>query len=167
MVSGSAGGVGLPMTYSNRSLAAFRSPYLACSTSCAVIAFMSASVTASIRAWRRAAVWRAKGLPGPPGLPLVKRPRASRPGSCSPLAALAGGSAGAGAPLAPFADGSARRFLRPLAPLAGGGVAGEWSGGGTAGAPGSPLGDGVVARPLGVDGVRRGEVDGLMAAPQG
>src|SRR5882724_1656200 len=39
----------------------------------------SSSVSLLIMTLRRAATWRAKGLPGPPGLPLAKRPLASWP----------------------------------------------------------------------------------------
>src|SRR5262245_7170074 len=71
---------------------------------------MSAAVTASSTAWRRAATWRANGLPGPPGFFGTKRPRLSRtspfgdggtgipPVGTSPAggaaAAAAGGAAG-------------------------------------------------------------------------
>src|SRR5437667_10660713 len=41
------------------------------------MASTSSSVTLWSSALRRAATWRAKGLPGPPGLPRAKRPRAS------------------------------------------------------------------------------------------
>src|SRR2546423_512183 len=39
---------------------------------------MSSGLTASSSAWYSAARWRANGLPGPPGLPLAKRPLLAR-----------------------------------------------------------------------------------------
>src|SRR4051812_47102479 len=46
---------------------------------------------AAAKAWRRAAVRRAKGLPGPPGLPGAKRPWVSREACLGPGAAARSG----------------------------------------------------------------------------
>ena len=85
--------VGLPMMRVSTSRAATTSPALAFSTNLPTIAFRSSSPTASSMMLRNAAVRRAKGLPGPPGLPLAKRPCPSRP-------------------LSPFGDGCMVSILR-------------------------------------------------------
>ena len=82
-VSGSTALSGLPMLYDSTSRAADTSPSRAFWISCRTIACRSSSVTASSSACRSAAVLRANGLPGPPLLPAVNRPRGSRP-SLSP-----------------------------------------------------------------------------------
>src|SRR5262245_8868586 len=48
-------------------------------SSCFFTKSLSSSVAESRRRWRSLATWRANGLPGPPWLPLAKRPRTSRP----------------------------------------------------------------------------------------
>ncbi len=73
------GGSGLPRQRSSSSHTAHRSPALARSTSLAMTARRSSSVTVSARAVRHRPTAAAWGLPGPPGLPFAKRPRPSRP----------------------------------------------------------------------------------------
>src|SRR5206468_215172 len=60
-----------------RSLAAPTLPSLALARSASVMAKRSSSVSLLMMTLRSLATWRAKGLPGPPGLPLAKRPLAS------------------------------------------------------------------------------------------
>src|SRR5262249_7963065 len=60
-------------------LAAATSPSRARASSAWAMAATSSGRTLSIRACRKAATLRAKGLPGPPRLPAAKRPRWSRP----------------------------------------------------------------------------------------
>src|SRR5690349_2115058 len=70
---------GLPRTYRKRRRMEGRSPSLALTSNSLAMYWMSSSVTQLTRAERRLAMWRAKGLAGPPGLPLANRPLASRP----------------------------------------------------------------------------------------
>src|SRR5208283_312627 len=77
--SGLTASPGLPTVYDSSSFIAATSPSFAFSTSFFATSWRSASVTAAWIALRKAAVCLANGLPGPPKLPLVNFPPASRP----------------------------------------------------------------------------------------
>jgi RNA polymerase sigma-70 factor (ECF subfamily) len=77
--SGLGAAAGLPIAYAKTSLAACTSPASASSAILARMARTSSGVIAASAACRSAATWRANGLPGPPGLPLAKRPPGPRP----------------------------------------------------------------------------------------